>query len=577
MTTARKLTFVHTQNRFFADTQMFGIHFMPVWAYTLAAHVATIPEVEVALFDERFEKVVDVGPADVFLFTGINQDYDAIVATRRTLKARFPNACFVIGGPIVWSLNTAGKIGRLDMFDHLFIGDGEETVVEFVRALQSGAAIPKVIQAPRRFDLRQALPMHRHLLQQTIARYYGAVIEVSRGCPFLCEFCDIRILPDNNRAHVKDPARIVGEIDTLHDLGVRQVLFACDNLIGDHRWAEELCDQILGWQQRTGKRVSLYTWLTVNLARHPILLQKLRRAGFDLFFIGVESFSQSSLLETAKVQNNASQLVRALRTIQSHGFIVVAGLIMGFDTDPDDVTARTLKGLLDSGLISGDPSLLTALPGTPLYERMRLSKRLREEAEFGLGGFKYQTNIKYLKPAERIRADFQTFVREFNRGPYQYKRLLSFYDCMDGDTYLPPQTAGYADMRRLALMTLRNGRAIYLLWLRLFRLLRSPERCWHIARAFLHTWRRTSPDHPLWFHFKFWLFNWSNSITKYAQLSDADFDVASVETGFAIDQVLPAPYEAWRQEQIPDTKIRAQRRLTAQTLRRFVRARMQTA
>jgi hypothetical protein len=410
--------------------------------------------------------------------------------------------------------------------------------------------------------------MHRPLLEQTISRYYGAVVEVSRGCPFLCEFCDIRVLPDNNRAHVKDPALIVAELDTLHDLGARQVLLACDNFIGDHRWAEEVADRIARWQDETGKRLSLYTWLTINVAKHAALLAKLRRAGFDLFFIGVESFNQSSLLETAKVQNAAAELVTALRAIQSYGFVVVAGLIFGFDTDPDDLVPLTLGGLAESGLISGDPSLLTALPGTPLYRRMQLSGRLRD-VKVGLGGFKYQTNIRYLRPVDRIRADFKTFVREFACGAYQWRRLRSFYACLDSGHYVPPRTAGYADLRRLLVLTLRNPRSVFLLWVRLFRLFRSPERAYHVVRGLLATWRRTSREKPLWFYFKFWLFNWSNAILKYGTLSDADFDIESVPEGFDRSLILPEHYAELADEEIPRAKIAAQQRSTVGQLRRL--------
>ena len=65
--------------------------------------------------------------------------------------------------------------------------------------------MPRIIEARERFNMETAREMNRALLDKTISRYYGAVVEVSRGCPFLCEFCDIRILPDNNRAHVKEP------------------------------------------------------------------------------------------------------------------------------------------------------------------------------------------------------------------------------------------------------------------------------------------------------------------------------------------------------------------------------------
>ena len=89
----------------------------------------------------------------------------------------------------------------------------------------------------------------------------------------------------------------------------------------------------------------------------------MRRAGFDMLFIGVESFSRNSLLETAKVQNLAPDMVRVVRKIQSYGFIVVAGLIFGFDSDDETCFETMLQGLKDSALLSGDPSLLTALPG----------------------------------------------------------------------------------------------------------------------------------------------------------------------------------------------------------------------
>ncbi|MBI3558174.1 MAG: radical SAM protein [Deltaproteobacteria bacterium] len=564
-----RLTFVHCTNRAYADTQMFGIHFMPVWAYTLAAHLEALPDVQLVLFDDRFEARATIGEADLFLFTGINQDFEAIAQLGEELRLRFPRAKYAIGGPVCWSFQTAGKIERLARFDYVFVGDGEEALPEFILALKSGRPVPRIIAAPQRFDLSKALPMHRRLLAQTVHRYYGAIVEVSRGCPFLCEFCDIRVLPDNNRSHIKDPALIVSELDALWDLNVRQVLFACDNFIGSHGWAEDVCDAIHAWMQATGKRMSLYTWLTIDLSRHPRLLSKLRMAGFDMFFIGVESFNRSSLLETAKLQNTALGMAEAVRGIQSYGFIVVAGLIMGFDTDPDDITEVMLDGILRSGLISGDPSLLTALPGTPLYKRMQLSGRLRD-AKLGLGGFKYQTNIKYLRPVDRIRADFKSFVRRFNQGAYQYSRLLAFYSCMEAPQYQPPRTSGYADLRRLLRLVFRNSRYLYLLVLRFAMLVRSPVRVFYILRAVILTLRKHSSQRPHWFYLKFWLFNWSNSILKYSSLSDADFDIDSVESNFNRENILPLGYEESSEEQVAASKVRAQRNATVKALKIFI-------
>jgi radical SAM superfamily enzyme YgiQ (UPF0313 family) len=246
-----KVTFVQATNRFFADTQMFGVHFMPVWAYTLAAHLRAVPDVEIRLFDDRFDDPRYISAADVYLFTGINQDYEAIAALAASLRARFPASRLVIGGPICWSYRMAGKIQALEMFDHIVIGDGEEIIADVVGAIRSGQAVTMIVESSKRFDLSHAIPMDRMLLDETVSRYYGAVLEVSRGCPFLCEFCDIRVMPDNNRAHVKPVRSIVEELDHLYDLGARQCLLACDNLIGDFVWPKDSATRSLnGKKQR---------------------------------------------------------------------------------------------------------------------------------------------------------------------------------------------------------------------------------------------------------------------------------------------------------------------------------------
>src|SRR4030095_11111736 len=103
----------------------------------------------------------------------------------------------------------------------------------------------------QRFDVTKARSFYRPFLTETYHRYYGAVLEVSRGCPFLCEFCDIRVLPDNNRAHNFSIDHIISELQTLSSLGIRQVLCAADNFIWDPRWAEELLDAIIEWQRKT--------------------------------------------------------------------------------------------------------------------------------------------------------------------------------------------------------------------------------------------------------------------------------------------------------------------------------------
>jgi radical SAM superfamily enzyme YgiQ (UPF0313 family) len=558
-----RVTFVHSPNPFFLTLQNNGVHFMPVWAYTLAAHLPD-DAYELTLHDSRFDRIDEVEGADVFLLSGLNQDLPVLVEVREVLARRFPDAGILLGGPITWSFDQAGDLDRLSMFDHVVVGDGEPVVAALVADLLAGRPRDRVVRSAGRFDLARARPMHPRLLEVTIGRYYGAVLEVSRGCPFLCEFCDIRVLPDNNRAHVLPPGLIVEEVDRLSRLGATKLLFACDNFIGDVRWAEEVVDRILSWREASGFRPSLYTWLTIDLHKHPALMARMRRAGFDMLFVGVESFDSSSLLETAKVQNEAADLPRAVREIQSYGFFVVAGLIFGFDSDSTETFDRTLDGLLAAGLLSGDPSLLTALPGTPLYRRMRLAGRLRD-VRYGLGGHKYQTNIRYLMPREELIAGFRRFVLRLTAGSHQVARLRACFDNFERGNFVPVDGNGFADLG-LALRTiLRTPAAVWLGLKRFAHFLTSPVDLFWLLRglsiAASHRHLRG------WFgYFQFWFALWSTVILKYRKLSDEDFDIESVAGPIARDTLLPDGYESGGDEPIPAAKIAAQRRATVRAL-----------
>lgn len=559
----RRVTFLHTPNRFYSEVQNNGVIFMPVWAYTLAAHLPDDGTYDLDVFDARLADIETAAPADVYLMSGINQDYPDLVAARDFLAAKYPDAVFVLGGPICWSFHTAGDLAKLDMFDHLVIGDGEGIVADLLDRLFTGEAVDRVSEVKARFPLGDAKPMSRGLMDRTIGQYYGAVLEVARGCPFLCEFCDIRILPDNNRPHLKDPALIVDEVDHICRRGVKSFLLACDNFIGDLVWAEKVVDALLEWRERTGETPVFYTWLTINLYKAPELMRKMRRAGFDVLFIGVESFNANSLLETAKVQNTSAGVTGAIREIQSFGFPIVAGLIFGFDSDDASSFDAAKTGLVESGLLSGDPSMLTALPGTPLYRRMRLAGRLRD-VRYGLGGYKYQTNIRYLMPKDQLIRNYLDFCDYLVDGKTQLRRLKAFLELQRGGNHVPLQ-GSYFSLKAALPIIWRNPKAVWLAVERLALFARTPSNVWYALQGLWAASRMKDIPGRL-SYFQFWIAVWSTLVVKYRNLRAEDFDIDGVEGPIETQHILPDGYMTEWDEAIPVNKIKAQRRETARSL-----------
>ena len=559
-----RLSFVIAVDPETEKTQMFGVRYMPVWAYTLAAHLRPISDIQIFLHDTRLTSAEQIPASDIYFYSALNQDVPANIKLLKDLRAKFPQALHAIGGPATGSLKMAGRLSALDDFDGIFLGEGEGHALAFILKLKSYTEKkPLIYTPPERFDLSGSLPMDYELLKASCNDYYGGVIEVSRGCPFLCEFCDIRTLPDNNKAHNKPIETIIKDLEQFQSLNITNVLLACDNLIGDPVWATKLCDAIIEMKARTGYRPRCYTWLTVNIVNHPDLMKKMRAAGLDMFFIGLESFGANQLLETAKIQNTKFDLTDAVRQIQSYGIVVVAGLIFGFDSDSDETVHEALEGILKSGLISGDPTLLTALSGTPLYRRMELAGRLRH-GKVALGGLKYSTNIRYLRPKDKIIADYTYFVATFNSASFQIKRFRSFLDCVGSQPQ--EKVAGYIQPGKLLSLVTKNTTAIKSASWRLAKFLASPTRILAVAYGAIMTAR-----HPqgAWPHYFFWVFNWSNSIIKYGNISERDFDIESVAGPITRQHILPAGYGEDYFEPIPHAKIKAQRQLTTRSLEKI--------
>jgi hypothetical protein len=567
------ITFVHAP--LLQKDQSDGALFGPLWAYTLSAHVPA-PWTS-SIVDCVRRDPSTIGPAQIFAFSGTNQDIDAIRAVHTQLKAKYPDATFILGGPITWSLQHEGKLQLIDFFDRIFVLDGEETLPAFLRSFEQGTldSMPKVIQGER-FPLSRAAPVRFDLYRANAASYYGATIEVSRGCPFLCEFCDVRVLPGNNESNNKNPDLIVRELDQYLSEGVTQFVFVCDNFIGDITWANACVDAILAWQERAATKISIFTWSTINIAKLPDLMAKMRRAGFCVLHIGIESVNQNALLETAKVQNRIP-LTPAVLAIQSFGFIITPGFIFGFDSDGPDLFARTLDFIVEAGLVGGDPSFLMAMPGTPLWERMKRTNRLVEPSEAATARHKIATNIRYLQDDKVLASGFVGFIEDLTSPRTQWKRFRNHVrSLVESEAFVARGGREGRPMRPLARfvrLQLGHRSTRRTLGARVAYLLRRPTRLLVVIAAWVMTQRLSRRGRDLSLHLHLWIYFWTSVGLRYRGLEERDLALHSVARGFDVSDLLePA---AQRVDVAPgrllrDRKARLQLRHTHEGLRRLV-------
>jgi len=256
-------------------------------------------------------------------------------------------------------------------------GEAEYIWPAFCRDFEAGAPQPlyketgtvALTESPTpRFDLLK-LPL-----------YNTASLQFSRGCPYMCEFCDI-IVMFGRRPRVKSMEQIGRELDALRAQGARQVFFVDDNLIGNRAQAKALLRYLADYQKRHAYRFGFGTEASLNLAQDEELMRLMREANFAWVFIGIETPDEATLKLTRKTQNMGTDILGALRRIYAHGIDVLAGFIVGFDTDTLETFERQRRFILESGIQAAMVGLLTALPRTPLYERLKREGRLIERAD----------------------------------------------------------------------------------------------------------------------------------------------------------------------------------------------------
>jgi radical SAM superfamily enzyme YgiQ (UPF0313 family) len=326
---------------------------------------------EIRLVDLAFQALCDedILWADLVMVSAMAvQRKDVRLTLERASKL---NRRTMIGGPYASSDPDA----LLPLADHVVVGEPDDMFPQIALDLERGSArrLYSIVEKP---DVSRTPAPRFDLL--VLNKYTFMSVQFSRGCPFTCEFCDI-ITIYGRRPRTKSPAQLIGELDSLLRLGWRKDVFVVDdNFIGNHKAALELVHALERWQRRNRYPFGFFTEASIDLASRPALVDGMVKANFRRVFIGIESPSAESLKETKKFQNLRRDLLDSIRFIQQHGLWVMAGFIVGFDSDPSDIFDRQIEFVQRAAIPWAMTGILQAPPTTPLYERMKKEGRLLE-------------------------------------------------------------------------------------------------------------------------------------------------------------------------------------------------------
>lgn len=348
----------------------------------------------------------DLGPADL--------EWADIVMTGGMLPQRMDtlaliDLCRINGKPVV--VGGPDPMSSPEVYAHadfLVLGEAEGIIHQFVYAWNAGTR--RAVFEGERFqvDVTKSPIPRFDLINFKHYLYIG--LQFSRGCPFNCEFCDIIELY-GRVPRSKTNEQMLAELQALYDAGYRgHVDFVDDNLIGNKKALKLFLPALEAWQKRLGYPFEFSTEASMNLADDTQLLGMMRAANFFAIFVGIESPDTETLIAAQKKQNTRRSLAESVHKIYAAGMFVIAGFIVGFDTEKGSMAAGMIDCIEATTIPVCMIGLLTALPNTQLTRRLESEKRLlsldliwRDQGDQCTAGLNFTT----LRPRRDILHDYK--------------------------------------------------------------------------------------------------------------------------------------------------------------------------
>ncbi len=324
----------------------------------------------------------------------------------KIVKKIFPNTIVVLGGPDP-SIRYEYLLENSPA-DFCVVGEGEETFPEIIEKFAQGKEIKgvegvaykdeeKIIKVDRPFikDLDK-LPFPAYDLinvpeyLKSEFFYAGRMYEPlkmtiisSRGCPYNCVFCSIKLsMGKPFRYH--SPEYTINHMQLLVDqYGIQTFHFEDDNLSLHKPRFNEILDLII--ERKMNIRWSVPNGLRADTFTYDIL-DKMKESGCTEVRVGIESANQDVLDKVVKKDTDVKYIIKMLKYCHEIGIPSSAFWIIGFPGETIENMQETIDVALDlyeKYNVMPLFSIATPLYGTELYheslEKGFINKDLTDE------------------------------------------------------------------------------------------------------------------------------------------------------------------------------------------------------
>jgi len=401
------------------------------------AYIASVLEEaghHVSVIDADFDKVnprrtgeiVSSRGIDAVGLTATTPVVESAIEIARAVKQARPQAVVIIGG--VHATVMPSTFEAEDAFDYIVQGEAEKTILELLRAIESGeepTGVPGLSfkKDGRRIRTGKRRPVEdldsipfpaRHLFSSKQYRYPGTMyapafgIQTSRGCPARCSFCQTMEMC-GQKVRFRSAASVVDEMETLiKKFKAREIHVWDDNFAASKERVFQIRDEI----GRRGLKplISFTSGIRVDTACDGRVLEAMREMGGYSIAFGVESGDQD-ILDRIQKGITLDQVRRAVSLAKKLGFEVWIFMMLGFPDDDERTMKRTIEFAkeLDPHIVKFH--ILKPYPGSRVHEEMKRDGLI--------GDFNYRHYGLHTFPVHRTKHVPAAKIREYQKAAYR--------------------------------------------------------------------------------------------------------------------------------------------------------------
>lgn len=366
--------------------------------------------IDVKIFDEGIEgernklfELVNVFNPNLIGVTAFSYCYQYAYDIVTELKTN-TNYPVVVGGPHVSAVK--GKILSDTRVDFGIKGEGEVTLLELTKEIQKSipdfGKIPgliwrkgeKIIENQDRQWIRDldSLPLPDYEAFRLERYSYAAIrtlpLITSRGCPYGCNYCSVRLSMGRN-FRTRSAENVVNEIEYWYQKGWNGFEINDDCFTLDMNRAMKICDLII----ERGLEITYQLYNGIRPDRvTPVLLQKMKKSGCIFLSYGCEA-GNNQILENIKKGFTIEKVKQAVEWTKEAGIRNSVNFIIGHPGETYEIALESLR--LARSLPTDFVNFynLVPYPGTGLFDWIDENARWLVDKDHYLEEISYRDNL----------------------------------------------------------------------------------------------------------------------------------------------------------------------------------------